>query len=63
MLDLDRADAKLAFVPEDIEQELRRFGDRVERERSVIVPIEAEIGHGLEIVEPGASQGKKLPSI
>ena len=60
MLDLDRTHVELTLVPEYVQQELGGLRDRIQRERRMVIPIDAEVRDGLQIVEPRTGEQKEV---
>ena len=60
VLDLDRPDIETVTTVEDIQQELGGVGDRLHRRRGVGVPVDPEIGHGVQIEQAGAGEAEEV---
>ena len=60
VLDLDRPDIEAVAAVEDIQQELGGVGDRLHRRRGVRIPVDPEIGHGVEIEQARAGEAEEV---
>ena len=60
VLDLDRTDIELVPATEDVEQELRRVGDHLDRRFDVRVSPDREVGHRIQVEQARAGETEEI---